>query len=418
MRSVAGTTGSGCPRGTAPGITEKQVTLAATVIDISGGSLSNTTVGLPSASTQTAEWNLVARNINKTGGMGCRKVALHIYDVNPVNASAAQQTCLNIAASHPFMVLDSGVLTEIGASDCLPAHHVPVASTYLTEEQLSQYHPYYLQIGDLPEDVVYNGVLGLKQLGYFRASKGFRKIGVLYHTCSSALVSAERKALAAADVPGSKTDYYSLGCPASGTDTPASFEQAVLNFKNAGVSDVMMLEVVDGGLFTQTAQQQNYKPQYLYAENDAATDVATGADAPNATNLNGAVDVLGGAYGEQSTPGYVPSGGTKECNAIYSAAGLPSVYSQTTGYPGLVCDYLWFVRDLLDHATTVQASKFPAEMKLMGTVTYSFPFAPTDFSAAPKGSTYGIAYWRAAYYHASCKCWQVPNATFHTPFVK
>lgn len=415
----AGGEGTGqCPSGTGPGITTHQVTIAATVINISGGSLSNGTVGLPPAATQSAEWDLVARSLNKSGGIGCRHVTMQIYDVNPVNSSAAQQTCLNIAAAHPFMVLDSGVLTEIGASDCLPAHRVPVASTYLTEEQLSQYHPYYLQIGDIPEDIVYNGVLGLDQLGYFKSSHGFKKLGVLYHTCSSALVSAERKALAAAGLPGSKIVYYSLGCPASGTDTPAAMEQAVLNFKNAGVSDVMMLEIIDGGLFTQVAQQQDYKPHYLYAENDVATNVATGANAPNATNFNGAVDVLGGAYGEQSTPGYVPSGGTKKCNAIYAAAGKPSVYSQTTGYPGLVCDYLWFVQALLAHASTVHAANFPQDMRSMGTVAFSYPFAPTDFAAAPKGATYGVAYWRAAYYHASCHCWQVPDPTFRQPFVK
>jgi hypothetical protein len=195
-------------------------------------------------------------------------------------------------------------------------------------------------------------------------------------------------------------------------------EQAVLNFKNAGVSDVMMLEVIDGGLFTQVAQEQHYKPQYLYAENDVATNVSKGANAPNATNLNGAVDVLGGAYGEQSTPGYVPSGGTKKCNAVYAADGKPPVYTQTTGYPGLVCDYLWFVQALLAHASSVHAGNFPQDMKSMGTVAFSYPFAPTDFSAAPKGATYGVAYWRAAYYHASCHCWQVPNPTFHQPFVK
>ena len=129
---------SQCPKGTGPGITAHQITVAATVIDISGGSLSNSTVGLPPATTQSAEWNLVARNLNKSGGIGCRQVVMHIYNVNPVDASAAQQTCLNIAAAHPFMVLDSGVLTEVPARDRLPAHQVPVASTYLTEEQLSQ----------------------------------------------------------------------------------------------------------------------------------------------------------------------------------------------------------------------------------------------------------------------------------------
>ena len=124
---------------------------------------------------QEANWKLVADNINKSGGIGCRQIVLQLYTVNSFDASGAQQVCLNIAAAHPFIVLDPGVLTEIGASDCLPAHKVPLASEYLTEEQLDQYHPYYLQIGDLPEDIVYNGVLGLKQLGYFKASRGFQK---------------------------------------------------------------------------------------------------------------------------------------------------------------------------------------------------------------------------------------------------
>ena len=404
-----------CPSGTAPGVTAKQITVAATVIDLSGGSLNNSSFGVPSVADQEANWKLVADNINKSGGIGCRKIDLQLYTVNSLDATGAQQVCLNIAAAHPFIVLDPGVLTEANASDCLPAHKVPLASEYLTEEQLDQYHPYYLQIGALPEEIVKNGVLGLKQLGYFTASKGFKKIGVLYHTCSTALADAESSALKAADIPSRDIVDYNLGCP-TGTDTPASLEQAVLNFKNAGVTDVMMLEITDGGIFTQVAQQQNFKPQYLYAENDAATNVSTGGNAPNAANFNNAVDALGSAYGEQSTPGYTPSGGTQKCNAIYKAAGQPLVYSQTTGYPGVICDYLWFAQALLSHATTFQASALPRDMRAMGTVEFSYPFAPTDFSSAPAAATYGVDFWRAAIYHASCKCWQIPDATFHPPF--
>jgi hypothetical protein len=208
---------------------------------------------------------------------------------------------------------------------------------------------------------------------------------------------------------------YSLGCP-TGLDTAASFEQAVLEFKHAGVTDVLMVEITDGGVFTQIAAQQNFKPQYLFAENDTAVNGSTGSNAPDPENYDGAVDALGGAYGEQSTPGYQPSGGTKKCNAIYAAAGQPSVYSQTTGYPGLVCDYLWFVQALLSHASTFDASAFPQDMRAMGTVEFSYPFAPINFSAAPADATYGISFWRAVEYHASCKCWRVPDPTFKPPF--
>ena len=413
--SAAASAATSCPKGTAPGVTSHQITVAATVINLSEGSLTNTSFGVPSTADQEAYWNTVAKSINKSGGIGCRQIAMQFYDVNPADINAAEQVCLNIAAAHPFMVMDSGALTEVGASDCLPAHKIPMASSYLTQAQLNQYHPYYLQIGDLPEDILRSGVLGLKQLKYFSAAKGFKKVGVLYHTCTTQLVTAGSSALKAAGIKSSHIVDYSLGCPSGGTDTPAAMEQAVLNFKNAGVTDVLMLEVVDGGLFTQIAQQQNFKPQYLYAENDAATDVTSGANAPNPANFNGAVDALGGAYGEQSTPGYVPTGGTKKCDAIYAAVHMPSVYAQTTGYSGLSCDYLWFLQALLAHASSFQASAFPQDMKFMGTVDFSYPFAPTDFAAAPTGATYGISYWRAAYYHGSCKCWQVPDPTFNAP---
>ena len=407
--------GSGCPSGSAPGVTSKQISVAASVIAISGGSISNATFGVPSTTAQERDWTLVADNINNSGGIGCRQVVMHFYEINSLDANSAQQICLDIAAAHPYMVLDSGALTETGASNCLPAHKVPMASSYLTQEQMGQYHPYYLQIGDLPEDILRNGILGMKQLGYFSASKGFKKVGVLYHTCSSSLVTAQSQALQAAGLTGSQIVDYSLGCP-TGLDTAASFEQAVLDFKNAGVSDVLMVEITDGGEFTQIAAQQHFTPQYLFAENDTAVNGASGANAPNPSNYNGAIDVLGGAYGEQSTPGYKPSGGTQKCNAIYAAAGEPSVYSQTTGYPGVVCDYMWFLQALLSHASSVQASAFPQDMRTMGTVDFSYPYAPTDFSAAPADSTYGVSDWRAAEYHASCNCWQIPDPTFHPPF--
>ena len=71
--------------------------MAASIIDITGGSLSNATVGVPSTQAQEADYNLVAKKINSEGGAGCRKIVMRFYDVNPVNAADAQQSCLNIA---------------------------------------------------------------------------------------------------------------------------------------------------------------------------------------------------------------------------------------------------------------------------------------------------------------------------------
>ena len=76
---------------------------------------------------------------------------MKFYHVNPVDGAAAQQACLTIAADHPYIVLDSGALIEVGASNCIPAHQIPLASGYLTAAELTKYAPYYLQIGGTPE---------------------------------------------------------------------------------------------------------------------------------------------------------------------------------------------------------------------------------------------------------------------------
>jgi hypothetical protein len=414
-RSLA--SGTGCVKGTAQGVTSSTVTIAITVVDITGGSLSNATVGVPSATVQEDYWNAVARSINSAGGAGCRKLKLSFTDVNPIDAAGAQQACLSIASSHPFMVLDVGALSDVNASNCIPAAKVPFASQYITPSQLKQYYPYYLSLPDLATGQLQTSVLALGKLGYFKASKGFKKLGVLYDTCDPSLIVTERSALKQAGVPTSKIVYFNLGCPAGQVFTPAAVQQAVLSFKNGGVSDVTSASAGSAAsVFTEVAAQQNYKPQYLLASDTVDLPNSTGADAVNYANLNGAVNAATVAYGEQSAPGFVPSGGTKKCNKILQAAGYPTVYKSLDGYGGVACNYLWFVQGILNHASSLQPSKLPAALHAVGSIVYSYPFAPVNYAAAPKGAPYGRSYWRVETFVSSCKCWHIPNPGFTPPF--
>ena len=82
----AGTNGTtSCPKGAAPGVSSHQIVIAATVIDLSEGSLTNSTFGVPPVATQDADWNTVANSINKSGGVGCRQIVMHYYDINPAD---------------------------------------------------------------------------------------------------------------------------------------------------------------------------------------------------------------------------------------------------------------------------------------------------------------------------------------------
>jgi hypothetical protein len=169
----------------------------------------------------------------------------------------------------------------------------------------------------------------------------------------------------------------------------------------------------DWGLFTQVAQQQNYTPHYVFTDSAAAASNFSGPDAPNPTNFDGTVNIVEGGYGEATTPGFKPTGATKACDSIYAAGGQPSVYKQLDGYGGVVCDYLWFVQALLNHASSVNSSEQISSMHKIGTVDFSYPFAPINFSGSPTGTAYGLSEWRAIYYHSSCKCWEVPDPAFN-----
>ena len=166
---------------------------------------------MPSAQTQEKYWNLVANNINKNGGAGCRKLVLSFYDVNPIDAAAAQQTCLQIAASHPYIVLDVGALSDVGASACIPQAKIPFVSQYLTPAELTKYYPYNLSLVDVPTDTIRTSVLALAKLGYYSAAKGFKKLGVLYLTCNPAYYAAERAALSRPAFPTPKSSRSTSG---------------------------------------------------------------------------------------------------------------------------------------------------------------------------------------------------------------
>jgi hypothetical protein len=413
IRALGATTG--CMKGTAPGVSATTIQMAVTLVDLSGGSVNDASVGLPSPQEQEQYWNMVAANLNKSGGIGCRKIQLKFYEVNSFDVAGAEQTCQTIASSHPFVVLDVGALSAISASDCIPTAKVPFASSYLTPDELTKYYPYYLSVGGLETDSLRTGILALKQLGYFTAAKGFKKLGVLSETCIPALNTSVTAALKQAGVATNKIVQFSLGCP-SGGFTPASLAQAVLLFKTDGVTDVTSSGANSAAAeFSTEAATQHYKPKYILNTDELGIGTPTGIAAGTPANLNGAVNIETQAYGEQTTPNYKPSGGTKKCDAIFAPV-KETVYTQLDGYGGIACDYLWFIQALVKHATSLQPAKLAAAMHTIGTVELSYPIAPTDYAAAPKDSPYGIAYWRAETYLASCKCWHVPNPKWNPPF--
>ena len=421
---TTGTTGSGpagstgstqqCPpAASGQGVTATKIDVAITILDIVGAA-GNDAVGVPSPAEQQQDWQQVADSINGSGGAACRQLALHFYATNPVDTNSAQRTCLQIAADNPFVTLDTGGLTAAGASDCIPAQQIPLVSAYVTEDQLKRYYPYYLSPTGTQADGFRNGFPGALQKGYFSTANGFKKLGIIYRSCRPGLVASGRAAIRQAGIPDSATQAYDMGCT-PGQTSPADFQQADLAFKQAGVTHVTELDESDWGGFTKVAGQQGFEPRYVFATDQDAIALS-GPFAPDPENFDGAVDLVGGRYGEENTPDFVPSAGTARCNAIYAKTGQKPVYRQGAGYGGVACHYLWFIDTLFDRLPKMERSSLAAGMRSIGVLDAPYPYGPIDFAAVPAGTPYGKESWRVDQYYKSCTCWRVVDRTFNPPF--
>ena len=408
----AGPTGSrGCvsPPGTDQGITAKEVHVAVVLINLLGPA-GNSTFGLPSVEEQQQDYQLVADDLNKRGGVACRKLVLDFHPVNPVDTNNQQQTCLEIKASKPFFVVDPGGY-QTTTANCFPQSKLPYLAGAVRNQSVAQFYPYLF--GSASFDVVQrNGVYALRSRGFFSKANGFNKLGFIYRSCFPDMVANVTRWLKEVGVPSNLIVTYDGGCP-NGFASPADLQQAVLKFKSQGVTHVTEAFFVDFANFTKIAQQQQFKPRYgLFDDGIIATSY--GSLRPNYDNIAGALNIVASRYGEETTPGAVPTPGTKRCNAIFTAKGRPTVYKQPVGFGGLACSHLWMVAAAIDHAPALQRNRLAEGLQAAKSVDLPFPSGPN--SLAGSRVTYGGQLWRPVAFVRDCSCWRLIDATYRPGF--
>lgn len=419
-RSPSATSASGgaaptsCPAAADQGVTDSEVAVAVTIINLAGA-VGNSAFAVPSPDVQEQYWRWVADAKNTKGGAACRRLKLRFYRVNPANPSEAQQQCLAIANDKPFLVLDTGALSFVGAADCIPNQKIPLVSGFLDDDQIKRYHPYYLAAADTRSNVVRTAALAMGQLGVFRSDKGFEKLGYLAQTCTTGPDTAFRSALRQAGVADDRVVRYDMGCPTGGQNNPADFQQAVLTFRQQRVTHVTNVGVNDHATFTRIASQQQYRPRYLIVDDTQVNNSSSGTLTPDPANFDGAIGVTSARRGEETTPGATPSAETKECSAIYTSHDQPPVEKQGQGYGGVICAFIAMTAALVDHAPQLKRASLIAGMHTIGKLDFSYPSGPVDFGAAPAGSGYGRYQWRPAEFSRSCACWRITDLAFRRP---
>ena len=400
--------------GTDQGVTSSQINVAATVINIVGPA-ANSTFGVPTPAQQQADFQAVINSINASGGVACRKIVPTYYQVDPADQSGLEQSCLQIVQSDPFAEIDAGGYSPYPSlADCFMENGDPYFSTLdLSDQQRDQFYPYAFGTDATFELLYHNAVYGFQSLGVFNPSNGFKKLGFVYRTCVPNVVSEFSSWLSQVGVTSSQIVSYNFGCP-SAYASPSDVEQAVLDFKQAGVTNVT--EVGDGPdfpEFTSIAQGQGFDPKYDLPD-DGIVATSEGSPSDNYSNINGAIAVTDLGYGEPNTPGVTPLPGTAKCNAIYQAAGIAPVYQQPVGFGGAICNEMWMFAAAVDHAPALKRDALAAGLEAAGSVAFSYPGGPNSF-AGPDDTT-GGQYWRPIQFSSSCTCWTVLNPTWQPSF--
>lgn len=260
----------GCvsPPGSARGITPSEIRIAVTLTNIVGPA-ANSVFGVATPDQQRAWYEAVIGAINASGGVACRKLVPRYFPANPADQNNLQQTCLDIAEAGVFAEIDNGSYANYPQKQCFAQHQIPYFGAYfLTRSEKERFYPYLFNMAEY-DTLARNTILGLRQRGFFDPAAGFKKLGFLYHDCDKGLVDTALTAIAQAGVPSSQLVTYNVGCPTTFA-SPADLAQAVLRFRQSGVTHVSFVNFVgDFSNFTNVAEQQGFRPRLRRARRGA-----------------------------------------------------------------------------------------------------------------------------------------------------
>jgi hypothetical protein len=409
---AAGGSGGGPGGLLATGCSGPAKTMNVGVVLVDAGGV-NSVIGAPSTSQQQGMWNAVFDSINKSGGAGCNHLVPDFQTDNEFNPSSAQSACLNFIQHKDFAVL-FGFL-PVSPDTCLLQNHIPVfEETGLSSADVQKNYPYYFGGAESLQVIYRNWAYASRQLNVFNPANGFKKIGIFYRDCQPEVNQAMLADLQAVGVPSSAIDRADVGCP-SAFASPSAIEQAVIKFKSDGVTTATIdNDLEDTQNITKQSQAQGFHPRWTVPDDGMIAVTQNPSFAPDPNNFDNTLAITPLQYGANTTPGFKESPTDVQCDQIMNSHGQPGAVASPDQFSGAVCNIAWMFAAALDHAPSVAPDQLAAGLQRVGSVPFSFPYGPNNFSAP--GTTYGGQFWRPVTYHSSCGCWKVDNPNFSPSF--
>jgi hypothetical protein len=264
--------------------------------------------------------------------------------------------------------------------------------------------------------LLHDWILGIHQLGWFDPANGFKKLGVLLDDCFPEVNKLFYGELAGIGIKRSDVEEYDFGGSTCGAIPPANqYQQAVLNFRRAGVTNVadVVAPTSQSNYFSRVAAAQQAKFNYSIPDRGAITTFESSGFSPDANNFDGALLITGMQYGALKS-GVPVSASTKRCNDAMAAAGQQSVEASGVNFAGVACNFVWMLTAAFSHAPSLTRANFVVGLNRSGVLDFSYPTGPAKFDKP--GVVAGGQFWRPVRYDGKCPCFKVVDPVFKPNF--
>lgn len=406
-RVSASSARAGCPVGaTDKGVTATTITIG--VIIYTTGS-ANSLINLPAPADWEKAYTAVFDAVNKKGGLACRKLVPKFYVDNVLDSNAEHSLCLQAAQDKVFALFNNPFATA--EQTCPAKEHIPnFWATPPHTHDVAQYVPYILSYQADFDRLIHLYVRGAYDLGWFN---GMKKLGIIEQSCFPDENTDIANELTAIGIDPGKASIFNYGCSSAPVNDPVTDQQAAIQFKSAGVTNVMNVGYASDVGFSNGADSQNYHPKFAHMEDASGQAIASGVTKPG-KSYDGTLLIEAIPTGGPNTPGWVASPATKECAAELATVGLPSpTASDVAKFYGLACVAMTMFSAAVTHAPQLVGTQLSTGLARAGTLDLSYPSGPltvTDPARPTGGKVFEPAQW-----YTACQCWRITDAHFRPP---
>jgi ABC-type branched-subunit amino acid transport system substrate-binding protein len=325
--AAAGTSGGTSGGGGTPAA-GPPVRIGFTLVDLGAARDAGFVLNFPSPATQQGWWQAAIDEVNKTGGLNGRPIQPLYRNVNVLNASDAQRTCVALTEDDKVFAV-VGVLYFAVADECVVNGHKTPLST----------------IGPNDDDTFASGLLATLMPKTSRVIANFggdlkrqnllagKSVGILTDAGSDPRGRAVKQ-LEGLVKGANPKDVRTATLGSDLTSAAAQTSVLVSNWRNAGVDTVLFIVNPQYAIaFVQNADRQFWQPQY-YASDFASIGNSDIATAGMSEGFDGALSITSTQVNRP------PSEALNRCVEVLRRNGHPVEDPAAAPAAGQQCDML------------------------------------------------------------------------------